>query len=240
MLKADEHPPAQYSSVCSSSKIPLRGLGVITTQSSSQKKARRVEDASQAPSSASLETSHNGLMFPKLTLSPLRRFQLLDSDSDSDHPSVSEDVNKGAHIIDSSSKQLEPTASEQKRKVPMIGPHNEDLWKDFCPTKSFSISTPVLDEVCEEYYQSVKNKNAASIDARVANSNRCHTTASSSENFEQCWDASDPLPPAHRYFFHDDPRVQKLVHSRLPNFSPLGIVANGGNQQPSASVIDYM
>lgn len=239
-LRADEHQPAQYNSVCSSSKIPLRGCGVLTTQSSSVSKTRKRELASDAPSSASMETSHSGLLFPKLTVSPLRRFQLLDSDSDSDHPSVSEDIKKGSHKIEPPSKGLGSTASNQKRKLLVDRPQNEDLWKDFCPAKSFHIPTPALDEVCEEYFQSFKNKNAASIDAYLGNSRECHVTASTSEIFEQCWDSTSPLPPSHGYFFHDDPRIQKLVRSRLPNFSPLGIVASIENQQPCAPVINYM
>lgn len=239
-LRADKHQPAQYNSVCSSSKIPLRGCGVLTTQSSSVSKTRKRELASDAPSSASMETSHSGLLFPKLTVSPLRRFQLLDSDSDSDHPSVSEDIKKGSHKIEPPSKGLGLTASDQKRKVLVDRPQNEDLWKDFCPAKSFHIPTPALDEVCEEYFQSFKNKNAASIDAYLGNSRECHATASTSEIFEQCWDSTSPLPPSHGYFFHDDPRIQKLVRSRLPNFSPLGIVASIENQQPCAPVINYM
>ncbi|KAK3199635.1 hypothetical protein Dsin_023050 [Dipteronia sinensis] len=180
-------------------------------------------------------------MFPKLTISPLRRFQLLDSDSD--HPSISEDVSKGAHRIDPSSKESKSVASGEKRKVSSITPQKDDLWKDFCPMKGSHIPTPALDEVCEEYFQSAKEKNAGQkfqTDACVDNNKRCHPNMNSCENFEQCWDSADPLPPAHRYFFHSDPRIQKLVHSRLPNFSPIGVVPDRGNQQPSASDIDYM
>ncbi|KAL5735980.1 hypothetical protein ACOSP7_030442 [Xanthoceras sorbifolium] len=244
LLFRDEHPSRQHHSVCSSSKVPLQGHAILTTQSSSQLKARKRELASDVPS-ASLAPSHNELMFPKLTISPLRRFQLLDSDSDSDtdHPSVSEDVSKGAHKIDPSSKESESFASEEKRKVSSIMPQNDDLWKNFGPMKGFCIPTPALDEVCEEYFQSAKEKNAGQkfqTDVRVDNNNRCHPNMNSFENFEQCWDPADPLPPAHRYFFHRDPRIQRLVRSRLPNFSPIGSIADRGNQQPSASVIDYM
>ncbi|KAI9185565.1 hypothetical protein LWI28_008421 [Acer negundo] len=245
LIFRDVHPSTQYHSVCSSSKVPLQGQAFFTTQSSSQLKARKREQASDVPS-ASLSTSHNEFMFPKLTISPLRRFQLLDSDSDSDsdHPSVNEDVSKGAHRIDPSSKESESVASGEKRKVSSITPQKDDLWKDFCPIMGSHIPTPALDEVCEEYFQSAKDKNAGQkfqTDARIDNNNkRCHPNMNNCENFEQCWDSADPLPPAHRYFFHSDPRIQKLVRSRLPNFSPIGVVPDTGNQQPSASDIDYM
>ncbi|TXG67835.1 hypothetical protein EZV62_009110 [Acer yangbiense] len=244
LISRDEHPSTQYHSVGSSSKVPLQGHAIFTTQSSSQLKERKRQQTSDVPS-ASLSTSHRELMFPKLTISPLRRFQLLDSDSDSDsdHPSISEDVSKGAHRIDPPSKESKSVASGEKRKVSSITPQKDDLWKDFCPMMGSHIPTPALDEVCEEYFQSAKEKNAGhkfQTDARVDNNKRCHPNMNSRENFEQCWDSADPLPPAHRYFFHSDPRIQKLVRSRLPNFSLIGVVPDRGNLQPSASDIDYM
>ncbi|GLT73321.1 hypothetical protein SLA2020_451890 [Shorea laevis] len=212
----DAHPPLQYQSMCSSSKIPLHGCGFLTTQSSSQGKARKRKQFSDTPASASLEMSGNLSTLPKLTISPLRRFQLIDSDSDD--PSSHDNVSREAHKPGQSSteRQSNPdhsaTLSEQKRKVSPDVNKNEDLWKDFCPMKSFRIQTPALDEG--------------------------NTTSSRKDG--QVWDSDDPVPPAHHYFFHDDPRVQKLVRDRLPNFSPLGVLKNRGNQQPNASVIDYM
>ncbi|XVF34005.1 hypothetical protein REPUB_Repub18cG0019900 [Reevesia pubescens] len=221
--KKDVDSSTQYHSVCSSSKIPLKRLGVLTTQSSRQWSSRKKEQTSDAPASTSLEARHDGSTFPKLTISPLRRFQLLESDSDdaSDH----EHTGKGAHKIDSLSKEQQSTASDKKRKTSIGTPQNEDLWKSFSPPNSSHIPTPAFDEVCKEYFQSVKDKNAAQ--------------KLGSQKFEQILDLDNPLPPAHRYFFHADQRIQKLVHSRLPFFSPLGMV-NGGNQQSNVSIIDYM
>ncbi|KAK1583418.1 hypothetical protein Q3G72_023617 [Acer saccharum] len=95
-------------------------------------------------------------------------FQLLDSDSDSDsdHPSISEDVSKGAHRIDPPSKESKSVASGEKRKVSLITPQKDDLWKDFCPMMGSHIPTPALDEVCEEYFQSAKEKNAGVVPDR--------------------------------------------------------------------------
>ncbi|XVF03878.1 hypothetical protein REPUB_Repub05bG0031000 [Reevesia pubescens] len=169
---------------------------VYLAQSSSQWSSRKKEEASDAPASESLEARHDGLTFPKLTVSPLRRFQLLDSDSDC------EDTGKGAHEIDPPSKGQQSTATDKKRKISVGIPQNEDLWKDFSPMNSFHIPTPAFDELCKEYFQSVKDKNAAQKLGR--------------QTVEQLWDLDDPLPPAHLYFFHADPRMQKLVRSRLP------------------------
>jgi len=244
---ADAHPPLHQQSMCSSSKIPLHGCGFLTTQSSSQGKARKRKHFSDTPASASLETSGNLSTLPKLTISPLRRFQLLDSDSDD--PSSHENVSREAHKTGPSltERQSNPdhsaTLSEQKRKESPDVNKKEDLWKDFCPMKSFRIQTPALDEVCEEYFLSLKEKSVAqkSRSNVCVNTNEvCQENTTSSRKDGQVWDSDDPVPPAHHYFFHDDPRVQKLVRDRLPNFSPLGVMKNRGNQQPNASVIDYM
>ncbi|XVE80382.1 hypothetical protein DITRI_Ditri14bG0135300 [Diplodiscus trichospermus] len=222
--KNDMDSSTQNRSVCSSSKISLKGLGLLTTQSSSQWSSRKKEQPSVAPASASSKAKHDGLTFPKLTISPLRRFQLLDSDSDD--PSDHENTCKGADKIDPPSKEEQSTASDKKRKTSFGTPQNDDLWKDFSAMNTSHIPTPALDEVCKEYFQSVKDKNAAQ--------------KLGSQKVEQLGDLDDPLPPAHRYFFHADPRIQELVRSRLPFFFPLGMVNNRGNQQPRASIIDYM
>ena len=246
LLGNDAHPPSQYQSMCSSSKIPLHGCGVVTTQSSSQLKARKRKQFSDTSASASLETSRNDLMFPKLTLSPLRRFQLIDSDSD--EPPSCDNVSKEVREIGPSSikRRCDPdhsaTLSEQKRKVSANMNQNEDLWEGFCPTKSFGISTPAFDEFCEEYFQSLKDKNVTQrlSDVCVSNNKGHQGNTTNSQNDEQVWDSDDPLPPANHYFFHHDPRIQKLVRNRLSNFSPLGVINNRKYQQPNSSAIDYM
>ncbi|KAK8282453.1 hypothetical protein V6Z11_D08G028400 [Gossypium hirsutum] len=206
--KNDVDSSTQYHSICSSSKIPLKRLGLVTTQSSSQLSSRKAGQASVASASASLEASHDGLTFPKLTISPLRRFQLLDSDSDDD-PSDCEFTGKGACKSDPLSKEQQSTASDRKRKTSFGTPQNEDLWKDISLMNSSCVQTPAFDEEL------------------------------GSQKTEQLQDLDDPLPPAHRYFFHADPRIQNLVRSRLPFFSPLSMADNGGHQQPTVSIMDF-
>ncbi|KAJ6376572.1 hypothetical protein OIU76_025678 [Salix suchowensis] len=233
-----------FNSVCSSSKVPLKGCGVLTSQSPRLLKRNKKEQASIAPASSSLETGYSGLMFPKLTISPLRRFQLIDSDSDSEEASISADASGKTQKTDSSSKKQQPTASERKNKT-MMGKHqNDDLWKDFCPIKSSPVQTPVLDEMCNEYFQSLQgNTNTAhklQSNLRASDSTCFHQNPNGMVDFQQCWNLADPLPPAHHYFFNEDPRIKRLVRSRLLNFSPLGIVNSRENQIPTESVIDYM
>ncbi|KAK8635428.1 hypothetical protein V6N13_004165 [Hibiscus sabdariffa] len=196
----------KYQSVCSSSKVPLKRFGLLTTQSCSQSGSRKKEEESLASASANLEARHAGLTFPKLTISPLRRFQLLDSDSDD--PPDHEDTGKRAHKIDPLSKEQQSVASDEKTKTSFSTPQNEDLWKDFCIMNSSRIQTPAFDEKLE------------------------------SQKVEELQDLDGPLPPAHRYFFHADPMIKKLVRSRLPFFTPLSMV-NNLHQQPNASVMDF-
>ncbi|TQD90949.1 hypothetical protein C1H46_023470 [Malus baccata] len=148
----DVHPSTQYHTVSSSSKVPLRGSGVLTSQSSCHIMGRKRKPVSDVSASVSLEESHKGFMFPKLTASPLRRFQLIDSDSDD--PSPSESVSRGTCDVDASSKKYSSahaaTTSETKKKSSMSTPvdvDDVDLWKDFSPIKKFSIPTPALDEI---------------------------------------------------------------------------------------------
>ncbi|KAB1228055.1 hypothetical protein CJ030_MR4G024735 [Morella rubra] len=192
------------------------------------------------------EKSHNGLMFPKLTISPLRRFQLLDSDSD-DSSSPENGSGEGRKVGQSSMEQQSnpdhsATLGKQKSKASTNLDQNDDLWKDFCPMKGFGIPTPALDEVCEEYFQSLKVKNVTKkmkSNVCVSNSMGGQENTISVQN-DEARGSDESLPSAHRYFFHEDPRIQKLVRSRLAHFSPLGVTDKKGNQQPNSSVIDYM
>ncbi|XP_076917025.1 uncharacterized protein LOC143576935 [Bidens hawaiensis] len=52
--------------------------------------------------------------------------------------------------------------------------------------------------------------------------------------------ALEDLPSSYRYFFHDDPRIQELVRSRLSNYSPLVNMLNADRDQRDTSQIDYM
>lgn len=235
-LFADVDSSTQYRSVCSSSKIPLKRLGLLTTQSSSQLSSRKAGQASVASASASLKASHDGLTFPKLTISPLRRFQLLDSDSDDD-PSDCEFTGKEACKSNTLSKEQQSTARDTKRRTSFGTPQNEDLWKDISLMNSSCVQTPAFDEVCKEYFQSLNDKNASQkLGSRKAD---LSSQELGSQKSEQLQDLDDPLPPAHRYFFHADPRIQNLVLSRLPFFSPLNMVDNGGHQQPTVSIMDF-
>ncbi|XP_043690993.1 uncharacterized protein LOC122641763 [Telopea speciosissima] len=236
----------QNRSVSNSSKSQFHGRRVLTGQSISKNKVGKFTPASNASTSANLEAGDSKLMFPKLTLSPLRRFQLLDSDSD--EPSTSEDLCHDAGKNDAAAKerhcnpdQYMPGNQTKKPNASASMFTTEDLWKDFIPKKNLSIPTPALDEFCDEYFRPVKDKNIAQMEKglSVSSSEGCYQKSSISENVKHCGNLPSPLPPACRYFYHEDPRIQKLVRERLPNFFPLSDVNDRGHQQFDVSIIDY-
>ncbi|KAJ0801828.1 hypothetical protein HanPI659440_Chr03g0121691 [Helianthus annuus] len=223
----DKHPSTQHHSVCKTSKFSLNVQGVLTTQSGNRK-----QNASNAPES--VITSCNKPPFPKLSASPLRRFQLIDSDSDYDDPYISEGTtNKTYNRSEPYLNCGPPDVQHEKKKInePNKTSTKKDLWEDFEPEKSFRIPTPALDEFCEEYFSSVKDKRISQSNVGKINRN-IHVT-------NNVIDLGDPRPPAHQYFFHNDPRVQDLVRTRLPNFFPIN-AENNDSEQPSTSNIDYM
>lgn len=179
--------------------------------------------------SAGLETGQSGSLFPndgKLEASPLRRFQLIDSDDDDDDVMVCEA--KVGPFSSTGNRNRRPSSLKQDKKVRFVEANQNQ--KHLSPVKkNFSIPTPAFNDMCEEYFHSAKN-------TQVPKSNEPYREANSGcQKDEQMWEAAGPLPPAHRYFFHDNTRIQQLVRSRLCNFSPLG--DNTVNQQEN---IDYM
>ncbi|RDX64721.1 hypothetical protein CR513_56685, partial [Mucuna pruriens] len=227
-------PSALNRSVCSTSKVSLNGSGVLSSipySCSNPRETKRKELSDDVPASARLETGKSGLMFPKLTASPLRRFQLLDSDSDDSVVDV--DVGVGGASKVNPSNRL-----EQHKETPFHGNGNQDLWKDFSPVKNVKVPTPAFNELCEEYFNSAKGKEVRG-DVSQCRNERYSGVGSSCQRDQRQWGLTDHVHPAHSYFFHEDLRIQQLVRSRLHNFNPLGVI-NRVNQQPNVSHIDYM
>lgn len=209
--------------MCSTSKVSLNGCGALSSTPRDSRERKRKEPSDDVPCSSRLETGKSGLMFPKLTASPLRRFQLLDSDSDDS------DLDVGVGGADGVSPN---NHLEQSKKTSFAVDGDQDLWKDFSPMKNVSVPTPVFNELCDEYFSSAKCK-------EVEGDVRYPGVTSSCQMDQQQWESTDPVHPAHRYFFHEDARIRQLVCTRLRNFKPLGI-GNRVNQQTNVSHIDYM
>ncbi|PKI55852.1 hypothetical protein CRG98_023733 [Punica granatum] len=181
-------------------------------------------DEEMGTGTASQQGSCSRLFQTSIANSPIRRFVLVDSDSDD--PSVQEEANNPG------------MSSKRKIEASFDKPGDEDFWKDFHQMKSSRISTPTFDEFCTEYFHSVKdNKNKMQKPETYSSPGdnlSCLRPSSSREN------GQTPLPPSHQYFFHYDLRIQNLVRSRLPYFFPLGGGNNRECEQSSTSVIDYM
>jgi hypothetical protein len=216
----------------------LKGVGVLTPHSCSNSRERKRKQDLDIPASVGLETGQSGFVFPKLAASPVRMFQLLDSDDDDDL--FREDVNVSGVDKVGPSLSAGSTPLEHDRKTQFGANQNQDLWKDLSPVKNFSIPTPALNELCEEYFHSSKNIEVprSRIDISENHNETYRGVNSGCQQDEQIWEAAGPVPPAHCYYFHEDPRIQQLVRSRLCNFSPLGV--NSANQHQNVSHIDYM
>ncbi|KAF5202102.1 Rho gtpase-activating protein [Thalictrum thalictroides] len=244
---ADGHSKLQKHSACKRSEFAANGFIPLSKQFSSKLKARLNTQASNASTVTSMEASSSKTMFPKLTISPLRRFMLVVSDTDDS--SSSEDSFEDAKKVDiSASKRPRNTNNtltiNQQKGKNVTGdtkPETEDLWKDFGSQKGVNIQTPALDEFCQEFFTSAKGKNTERDKDKniyVTSSKLCDQKKCISENAELYKSLDHPLPSAYKYFYHDDPRIQRLVRQRLPNFFPLGV--NTENPQSQAAEIDYM
>lgn len=125
----DRDPHHTYS-VCSSSKLSLQSQGVLSSQKPQETKARKMYEVQSDKASANTVSAVNKATLYQSTVSPLRKFQLVDSDSDG---SMKEDLNYAVN------QEFSPVNGEQSnlRHIP----------------------TPAFDEVLEEYFQSAKHNN---------------------------------------------------------------------------------
>ncbi|KAH0744401.1 hypothetical protein KY290_032394 [Solanum tuberosum] len=121
----------------------LKGQRVLSSQSVSRCTGRKKEASNVSSSHQSKETNPSNLVFPELTISPLRKFQLIDSDSD--EPSKSEFVERESDHVDSplsgNRQHSDADLSCQRKTGPSAGTlKTKDLWEDFC-----SVLTPNFD-----------------------------------------------------------------------------------------------
>ncbi|KAG8066336.1 hypothetical protein GUJ93_ZPchr0004g39052 [Zizania palustris] len=213
-------PPSGGSCITSSnSKFSLLSNGVLLSQSTS--KAMKFAHTPNYSVSKSLEASCSKKLLPKITLSPMRKILLLDSDSDSDD-------NKDKPTLQQSSKPQENTGIQMRKA-------EKDSW-----------TTPALDDFCNEYFKSVKDsrpsqqKEGISFGgSKVRGSNNSvsetgghfpHQSTLSGAALDLDENLIVSHPPAMHYFFHHDPLVCDLVRQRLQHFVPIGADRNKGEQ----------
>ncbi|KAF8651231.1 hypothetical protein HU200_063478 [Digitaria exilis] len=229
--------PASVGS-CSTSRNPkfsLLNRGVLMTQSTTKTKAPKVTETSNSSASKSLEESCTKKLLPKITISPMRKIHLLDSDSDADDDQNKNKAKKPVSPIkrrqESMHKYMQEKPILQQNSKPQGSTtvQSEDMMND-------NWATPALDEFCNEYYKSTKD--AGSSQQKESNSFSCskgfqskYSIGDMEGHFQQqntsggaVLDGSlDARPPAMHYFFHHDPRVHDLVRDRLQYFFPIGV-----------------
>ncbi|VFQ97832.1 unnamed protein product [Cuscuta campestris] len=154
-----------------------------------------------------------------------------DPPEDSDDPSTTEHLKKGVEVK-AAAEKCALSSKQMRDETSHVTFQSEDLWKGFLTDEKFHISTPALDEVCEEYFRSLTDRNAA-----VQNANEDdHRKSSLTENCNMQQRHNSSLVPAHSYFFHKELRIQQLVRDRLPHFFPLGAKSGQGVKQNDGSI----
>ncbi|XP_020594024.1 uncharacterized protein LOC110034101 [Phalaenopsis equestris] len=261
--KVPKHCPDNYASTqsnvtCCNTKFSLLHRGFLRDNSECKKIDSKVTPASGGISTLTgVNTSNDKYVFPRLTISPIRKINLIDSDSDDS--SVSKGKCRNNEKADVSLKRgkyfhekcstLEPKKSSLASKC-----QKESFWKDFSPKKSSKLETPALDEFCNEYFRTVNDQNVNERKEEMRSSgfgssggldvidgnDVLNPSNKISGKADINWDLSSPHPPAYQYFYHNDPRIQTLVRERLPHFIPLGIKNNTEAQQFGAQNLDYM
>lgn len=222
---------------------------VLSSRSTNKLKTPIVSSASNASTLTNLEASKRKKFSANLTISPVRKIQLVDSDSD-DPSSEYEEFDTFKQAKGHCSTQSNAGKEKKKALFSAKNTQKEGFWKDFRLKQNVEIATPALDEFCEEYFRSQKEPCSGRQkdgSAGASNSRKTHLDyfeghcqKSISRTSEQNWDQSHAQPPAYHYFFHADVRIQKLVRERLPHFVPLCAGDDRGNQQFGAENLDYM
>ncbi|KAJ3693586.1 hypothetical protein LUZ60_009066 [Juncus effusus] len=211
----------------SSSKISLRNQGVLTSQSTNKPKSQKLLPNNFSSSSSNLEKSDKTKLLPKLKLSPLRKIHLLDSDSDSDS-----DFNHN--------KNTQKTLKKSKPSV------------EIKPKKDPKSATPALDQYCEEYFKTEKDRNAPQ-KREEGSTSKCSSRVFDPVEFTKAFEdilpkeelssgISNNNPPCFKYFYHSDARIRNLVRERLSHFTPIGgrSLNDRTNGESRNDNIDYM
>lgn len=205
----------------SSSKVSLRNQGVLTSQSTTKMKTKKMAPNYVSSTLSNLEKSDRTKLLPKLTISPLRKIHVLDTDSDSDNYS--------------------DFGFDQKKNEAKMGKKQKE---------KTSMTTPALDEFCKEYFRSDNGLNAPlKMDEPGTSvcSSRVFDPVEFTKDFEDILpkegsssEFSNDGLPCYKYFFHNDARISTLVKERLLHFTPIGIVNGRADAQNGRGNFDYM
>lgn len=255
----DDHPSTQSHITCSNAKFSLLRRGFLRDNSECKHIASKAASASGRISTLTrLDNSNNKDIFPRLTISPIRKINLIDSDSDDSSASEGKCRKNETDISLKKGKYFHEKSSYQEAKKSLASKcQKETFWNDFSPMKSSKLETPALDEFCKEYFRSVKDQNVnqhkggmnssgfnssrgLDTDVLIVKNDVLNASNNISGKVDIPWDLPSPQPPAYQYFYHKDPRIQTLVRRCLPHFIPLGAKNDAEAQQSGAKNLDYM
>ncbi|PKA59548.1 hypothetical protein AXF42_Ash016572 [Apostasia shenzhenica] len=249
--RPDDFLSGQSNVACSSSKFSLVHRGVVADGSDGKKRTPKVTPSLGVGSTlTSLDSSSAKNIFPRLTISPIRKINLIDSDSDSSSSSKRSWKNEKVDTFSRKGKQLHEQYSNLEQHNIWSNKHQmQTFWEDFSPKKGTNLATPVLDEFCKEYLSSGKDK----VVNRHLEKNKDSTKFSCSGTLypdgfvnafedscqlksingrlDNSLDSSRPQPPSYKYFYNSDPRIRALVRQCLPHFHPIGVTISDENKQ---------
>ncbi|CAN6269347.1 unnamed protein product [Urochloa humidicola] len=243
----DVPPSVGSCSTSSNSKFSLLNRGVLT-QSATKASTSKF---TQTPASKSLEESCTKKLLPTITISPMRKIYLLDSDTDAhdelNHNEAKEPVSPVKKRQESMHKYMQEKPTFQENKKPQ---GNTTVQRSEAVMNS-NWATPAFDEFCNEYFKSTKD--AGSSQQNEGNSfssskvSQPKYSAEMEGHFQQQSTSSggvlddnlDGHPPAMHYFFHSDPRVRNLVRGRLRHFFPIGAGSTRENGQSRGESLSY-
>ncbi|CAN6276986.1 unnamed protein product [Urochloa humidicola] len=246
----DVPPSVGSCSTSSNSKFSLLNCGVLT-QAATKASTSKFTQTPNCSASKSLEESCTKKLLPKITISPMRKIYLLDSDTDADdelnHNKAKKPVSPVKKRQESMHKYMQEKATFQENKKPQ---GNTTVQKSEAVMNN-NWATPAFDEFCNEYFRSTKD--AGSSRQKESNS-FCSPKVSQPKysdemegHFQQQSTSSggvlddnlDGHPPAMHYFFHHDPRVCDLVRGRLQHFFPIGAGSTRENEQTRGESLSY-
>ncbi|CAO2036570.1 unnamed protein product [Urochloa humidicola] len=226
----DVPPSVGSCSTSSNSKFSLLNRGVLT-QSATKANTSKFTQTSDCSGSKSLEESCTKKLHPTITISPMRKIYLLDSDIDDN------ELNHNA-----AKKPVSPVKKRQESMHKYMQENKKPEGNNW--------ATPAFDEFCNEYFNSTKDSGSWQKEGNSFSSSKVSQPKHSDEmegHFQQQSTLSGGVlddnlgghPPPMHYFFHNDPRVRDLVRGRLQHFLPIGAGCTRGSVQTRGESLSY-
>jgi hypothetical protein len=217
------------------------------SQSATKTTMSKLKQHPVSSASKSLEESCTKKLLPKITISPMRKIHLLDSDTDADDGWNQNKANKPVSPL----KNRQEYMNKYIQKDPTLQQNSKAQGSTAAWKSQDNWATPALDEFCSEYFNSIKDSGQPQ---QKENNRFCHSSVPQSKSIGEMEmhlyqssssgailddNLTDNSPPAVHYFFYHDPMVRSLVCERLQHFFPIGTENARGNEQSRAENLSY-